>query len=233
MSNKIRIIFFLIFIVIATNKFYNATIVKRPLSNTTEYLIAHDIYEGKENEIEIGGVGFKIPNDISMNVFTQGEIIPGEADTLTVYLDFSKLFDNKIMNKSKYSKSIVRTEIRMGGSENDYLVDYRNLSGKWNEVFYKPDWDLVEFHSKVYRGGWGFISYQSEAPSMRTPLGGMIQFRCSGEPSNNSVNMCRGVYQLSSGPNVIYYLSDKLMPYWKQVNNEIVIKINSFLKEEN
>ncbi|MDE1463550.1 hypothetical protein [Spartinivicinus poritis] len=220
-------LFFLMIFIIAIVFSYGCE--KVPSANTPEYFEAHGIKKGEENIIRIEDIAFKIPADIPMNVYTVGDIKSGQTDTLTVYLDLSYLLEHT-WDGGILAPWMVRVEMEKFLYENPKNSDFRLQANKWSKVIDNTELGLTEFHSKNYRGGWGYISYQSSAKHVVTPLGGPVQFRCTGHPIGE-IDTCWGGYQHPNGFYVSYFISSELLPFWHEVHQNIVSKVNSLIIE--
>lgn len=200
---------------------------QRPSGNTPEYFEAHGIIKGEENHISVGDTVFKVPKDIPFNIYTLGDIVPGKVDVLTLYLDFSYLIDH-YKGGGIFAPWMVRVEIEKNLYEYPKTSDYHLQVDNWSKIFYNSDLNLTEFHEKAFRGGWGYISYQAKMDQIVTPLGGPVQFECSGDPAGE-IDSCSGGYQHPKGFFVSYYISNRIMPFWQEIHGSVVSTVNSLI----
>jgi hypothetical protein len=193
---------------------------KRPANNSAEYLHAHGITLGVENSVRVGGSIFVIPANIPLEVFTEGDIEKGIADTLTFYLDFSSILKN-FADAGVLSPASVRVEIKNLSSINETSLLDAADGRDWASVEDLRDIGLTEFRAKRFDGGWGYLSYQATDPTARTPLGGPIQYSCRGSPESGP-DMCWSSFRLNAKTTVWYFLSDDLLPHWSTVHRTII-----------
>ncbi len=212
----------LAFAIFITYKMFN----ERPSVNTKEYLDAHGVVKGKENIVSIGGVVFKIPGEMDIDVETQGEIIPGQAGVLSLYYDFSHLLPR--IQKNTPPKSRVRVEVRHKGIVHHDNWDMTTKLNKWQKTIPRPELELIEFHDKQFYGGWGYISFQVMEGVVTTPLQEALNFKCSGHP-DYGIRECRGGVRHLDGIHIWFYFPAKLIPHWKAVYQRVNFNVRSLI----
>ena len=211
-----------VFAIFLTYKIYN----ERPSGNTKEYLDAHGVVKGRENMVSVGGVVFKVPAELNINVETQGEIIPGQAGVLRLYYDFSHLLPGT--QKNTLPKPRVRVEVRHMGVVHHDNWDLTTQLNKWQEIIPRPELELIEFHDKQFYGGWGYISFQAMEGVVTTPLQEALNFKCSGHP-DYGIQTCWGAVQYLNGIHIWFFIPAKLIPHWKAVYQHINYNVRSLI----
>jgi hypothetical protein len=200
---------------------------RKMMTGTEEYHRAHGVVEGGANELLIKGALFRFPPQYFPEPYSASQIVKGQADRATIHLDLSSWFSPPITARSELL-ALVRIEIRKDGYEDDKKIEKHLTTESWKAIQDRQDLGLREYIRSRDDGGWGYRTYESIVPGLKTPRNGRIVFDCSGlgghEPS-----LCRTTYQLPEGPLISYYLSGRLLPRWKDVHAEVVKLVNSLI----
>ncbi|MGP4844153.1 hypothetical protein ACTXGQ_08475 [Marinobacter sp. 1Y8] len=196
---------------------------QRPNTNSVEYLKLHGIIEGKENRIKVGDTLVIIPSNVEIQVETYGNIKIGEADVLKLQLDFSNLISGWSDQTSK-----VRVELRGRSSANespalDSMASIDTPSGDLNVYG-----GLIEKPTSEASGGWNFREYIAPLANNYPHIGNIV-LKCSGQPKYG-ISQCWGNYNKGRF-NVWFFLSDRLLPEWRQVIIETNETIDSMIRE--
>lgn len=124
------------------------------------------------------------------------EIVPGQADSITVDLGLGTWFEPPLTWHSHYG-ALVQIDIERDRTE-DLGSGQRQLAKQWKSVTNRSDLGLREYMRPGDDGGWGYRTYVPIDPDVKTPKGGMIVYNCAG-PSGKEPERCRTQYQHHRG----------------------------------
>jgi hypothetical protein len=199
----------------------------RPVTGTEAYNRAHGLVEGKTNELRIRDSLVRFPPKFFPKPYTGGPIISGHADGATVHLDLSTWLTPPSLGNSEFS-NLVRIEIGSDGYEDDKKIERYLSDRQWVLIRDRPDLGLREYVESGPGAGWGYRTYEPIGGRYKTPRGGRILFVCDGLAGKDP-ERCRTHYQHPKGPFVSFYLSGRLLPRWREVQEEVVKLVDSFI----
>jgi hypothetical protein len=200
---------------------------RKPVGNTKEYLAAHGVVEGRVNELRVKGVLFRFPATYRLELDTGGDIVRGQADVVRLYQNMSFLFGSKAGTPG-HIYGDVRIDLRADSHEDVGREWARLAASNWESMRERPNLGMIEYTERDGSGGLGRIAYATPDPHWRTPKGGPIVFSCFG-PAGQESTPCWTGYQHPRGPYVEYHLPSDLLPYWREVHNEVIRLVDSFI----
>lgn len=199
---------------------------RKPIENTEMYRAAHGVLPGRVNELRVKGARLRFPASYRVEPQTAGEIVHGQADSVSLNVDMSRL----LPRQENRPEGQGRVWIELGGVfHEDPQRAWARLAGpNWKSIRQRPDLGMREFTAARGLGGWGYIVYAGDDPRWRTPKGGPITFDCAGL-RGEAPSQCRTGYQDPRGPYISYHIASELLPYWRQVHAEVVGLVDSFI----
>ncbi|WP_132260551.1 hypothetical protein [Paucimonas lemoignei] len=203
---------------------------KKPSSNTEEYKEAHGILKNKISNLRIKGVLLSIPPELYPNPYSYDRIVRGQADKVTIHINLNSWLDQPTTVNSE-TLGLVRVEIGKHGYESDEKIEEYFNARKWASINRRPELDLIEYVEVGDSGGWGYRTFESTDPLLRTPNGGRLVFNCVGLPGKNP-SQCRTFFQHQKGVLISYYLSGHLLKKWKDVHKKVIATVNDLIVQE-
>ena len=216
-----------------------------PPTNTDPHNRLHGIInDGKTvNEITlVNGVNdnrakLRFPPEIRVDVDTQGShdsnpvpVRMGSANVALINLEVDEKHKLVPLAK-KYSDSIqIRFSASVGPRKADWVADrlqeIRNRSIKTTE---KPEWDLREYISgNPEAGSAGRYEYVPLDENFRSVDGTKMWFSCNGAGVRGP-SLCINRFNFSDKLSIDYYYSSDLLPYWRQIHQEVLTFADSIL----
>jgi predicted small lipoprotein YifL len=199
---------------------------KKPASNTPEYAAAHGIESGKTNHLSLGDTRFSIPPEVGIQAETLGEIVPGRADALWLYLpDIAPAADpsaSQVPAAGDHPKTI-RIHFMQVHNDVEYTEPLDQSRGGVS-VRTLNDLGLRAYRDSGRRGDWGAVSYEALDPADRTPMGNPIQLLCG--PDSDAA--CMSTYRLNAHIVVNYVFDHRDIATWRQRHRHVVESIRQF-----
>jgi len=204
---------------------------RRPATNTDAYRALHGVYREQANDLRIGGVLFHFPASYEPEPYSSSddmrEIFKGKAESVDVIVNMTS---GHAMPPGDGGKGI-RVRISTGGYEDDKKVEEYFRERRWASIKDLPELGLKEYVKSGAAGGWGYATYESLDPKIKTPRGGRFTFNCT-ETSIDDTGECRTYYQHAAGPIIEYYFPNRLLPHWKDLHTEVIVFIDSLIVRE-